>query len=184
VCYPEGVTQAPLPSLYTLSDLARETGVSRRILQHYAQLGLLEPGALTHGGRKLYTSFALYLIQDIQDLNQLGFTLEEIRKIMLLKKAIFHPDGTYREGWRREEIPLSEEELLAMWAKTGEVLASIERQERMIRRFHRFLTKHFAPKEVRDGLRPGQGDGGTAGTGEGLPGGGGHSPGRGGGAEP
>jgi DNA-binding transcriptional MerR regulator len=159
-----------LPSLYTLSDIARLSGVSRRIVQHYANLGLLEPGALTHGGRKLYTEFALYLVQDIQDLNQLGFTLEEIRKIMILKKGIFHPDGTYRQGWRREDIPLSEEELLAMWAKTGEVLASIERQERMIRRFHRFLTKHFAPKEVRDGLQLGSGDGGAAGSDKGLPG--------------
>ncbi|MCS6869504.1 MerR family transcriptional regulator, partial [Thermus sp.] len=159
------MAQSTIPSLYTLSDLARESGVSRRILQHYAHLGLLEPGALTQGGRKLYTGFALYLIQDIQDLNQLGFTLEEIRKIMALKKVIFHPDGTYREDWRREEIPLTQEELWAMWAKTGEVLSSMERQERMIRRFHRFLTKHFAPKEVRDGLRSGPGDGGAQGAG-------------------
>ncbi len=176
--------QGSLPSLYTLSDLARESGVSRRVLQHYAHLGLLEPGALTHGGRKLYTDFALYLIQDIQDLNQLGFTLEEIKKIMVLKKAIFHPDGTYREGWRREEIPLSQEELLAMWAKTGEVLASIERQERMIRRFYRFLTKHFAPKEVGDGVRSGPGDAGAEGAGEGLSGGSGHPQGAGGGEAP
>ncbi|BCZ90703.1 DNA-binding transcriptional regulator, MerR family [Thermus arciformis] len=152
---------SPLPSLYALSDLARATGISRRVLQHYARLGLLEPGALTHGGRKLYTEFALSLVQDIQDLNQLGFSLEEIRKIMLLKKAIFRPDGTYREDWKREDIPLSDEELLAMWQKTGEVLASMERQERMIRRFHRFLTKHFAPEEVRHGLRSGPGDGGA-----------------------
>ncbi|KPD32358.1 transcriptional regulator [Thermus scotoductus] len=151
----------PLPSLYSLSDLARATGVSRRIVQHYAQLGLLEPGALTQGGRKLYTEFAIFLVQDIQDLKQLGFSLEEIRKIMLLKKAIFRPDGTYREDWKREDIPLSEEDLLAMWRKTGEVLASMERQERMIRRFYRFLTKHFAPGEVRDGLQPGPGDGGS-----------------------
>jgi hypothetical protein len=41
------------------------------------------------------------------------------------------------------------------------VLASMERQERMIRRFYRFLTKHFAPEEVQDGLRPGPGDGGA-----------------------
>lgn len=156
-----GVVESSLPSLYSLSDLARAAGVSRRILQHYAQLGLLEPGALTQGGRKLYTEFALFLVQDIQDLNQLGFSLEEIRKIMLLKKAIFRPDGTYREDWKREDIPLSDEELLAMWRKTGEVLASMERQERMIRRFYRFLTKHFAPEEVQDGLRPGSGDGGA-----------------------
>ncbi|BDG17462.1 MULTISPECIES: MerR family transcriptional regulator [Thermus] len=168
-----------LPSLYTLSDLARASGVSRRILQHYAQLGLLEPGALTQGGRKLYTDFALYLVQDIQDLNQLGFTLEEIRKIMALKKAIFYPDGTYRQDWRREEIPLSDEELWDMWRKTGEVLSSIERQERMIRRFHRFLTKHFAPKEVQDGLLGGPGNGGVKGAGADLPGGAGHPPGAG-----
>ncbi|GLV49001.1 hypothetical protein TJA_21040 [Thermus sp. LT1-2-5] len=169
-----------LPSLYTLSDLARASGVSRRILQHYAQLGLLEPGALTQGGRKLYTEFALYLVQDIQDLNQLGFTLEEIRKIMALKKAVFHPDGTYRQDWRREDIPLSDEDLWAMWRKAGEVLSSMERQERMIRRFYRFLTKHFAPKEVRDGVLSGAGDGSIEGTGTGLPGGAGHPSGEGG----
>lgn len=80
---------------------------------------------------------------------------------MIPKKVIFHPDATYKPDWRREEIPLTEEDLQAMWERTGEVLASIERQERMIRRFYRFLTKHFAPKEVRDGLQPGPGDGGA-----------------------
>lgn len=172
----------PFPAtLYTLSDLARETGVSRRILHHYAQVGLLEPGAVTQGGRKLYTDFALYLIQDIQDLNQLGFTLEEIRKIMILKKAIFFPDGKYREDWQREDIPLSEADLLAMWAKTGEVLASIERQERMIRRFYRFLTKHFAPKEVKDGLQHRPGNRSAEGKGEDFRGRKGDSEGEGGG---
>jgi hypothetical protein len=80
---------------------------------------------------------------------------------MIPKKVIFHPDGTYKPDWRREEIPLTKEDLWAMWARTGEVLASIERQERMIRRFYRFLTKHFAPKEVRDGLQGRRGDGGA-----------------------
>ncbi|TBH21826.1 MerR family transcriptional regulator [Thermus thermamylovorans] len=170
--------------LYTLGDLAKEARISRRILQHYANLGLLEPGALTYGGRKLYTSFAFDLIRDIRDLNQLGFSLEEIHKIMTLKKAIFHPDGSYKTGWQRQDISLTDEELMSMWSKTGEVLATIQRQERALKRFYNFLTKHFAPKEVADGVQSGPGNGGTAGAGEGLPGGSGHTQGEGSGGKP
>jgi hypothetical protein len=30
---------------------------------------------------------------------------------MIPKKVIFHTDGTYKPDWRREEIPLTKEDL-------------------------------------------------------------------------
>lgn len=137
-------------TLYTLSELARHTGVTRRTVQYYAEIGLLEPGAVTKGGRKLYTDFAAYLVRDILDLKQLGFSLEEIKKIMALKKAIFYPDGTYREDWTREEIPLSDAELESIRTKTGLVLETIQRQSTMISRFYKFLNKHFGRPSQRE----------------------------------
>ncbi len=138
--------EGQIGTLYTLSELARHANVTRRTVQYYAEIGLLEPGAVTKEGRKLYTDFAVYLVRDILDLKQLGFTLDEIKRIMALKKAIFFPDGTYREDWRREEIPLTDTQLEEMREKTGQVLETIRRQSEMIARFYKFLNKHFAPK--------------------------------------
>jgi len=130
--------------LYTVSELARAANVTRRTVQHYADLGMLTPGVVTVSGRELYTEFALTLLRDVIDLRQMGLGLDEIRNIMVLKKAIFHADGTYRDDWRREDVPLTNDDLSSMRDSMSALLESIARQEQGIRRFHKFLTKHFA----------------------------------------
>src|SRR5436309_2013653 len=65
-----------------VGELARRTGVSVRTLHYYDQIGLLEPSHHTPVGHRLYASGEISRLQQIRSLQQLGFTLEEIRDLL------------------------------------------------------------------------------------------------------
>jgi len=58
-------------------------GVSVRTLHHYDQIGLLHPSARSNGGYRLYEVGDLERLQQILFYRELGFPLEEIRRVML-----------------------------------------------------------------------------------------------------
>ena len=73
-----------------VGELARRTGVSVRTLHYYDQIGLLEPSHHSEVGHRLYASPEISRLQQIRSLQQLGFTLEEIRE--LLEKPEVSPE--------------------------------------------------------------------------------------------
>ena len=73
-----------------VGELAGRTGVSVRTLHYYDQIGLLEPSHHTEVGHRLYASCEISRLQQIRSLQQLGFTLEEIRG--LLEKPDVSPE--------------------------------------------------------------------------------------------
>jgi DNA-binding transcriptional MerR regulator len=68
---------------WTVGDTARLAKVSVRTLHHYDQIGLLEPSDRTDAGYRLYTVDDLERLQQIMLFRELGFTLPEIRSIVL-----------------------------------------------------------------------------------------------------
>lgn len=67
----------------TVSEVAQLARVSIRALHHYDDIGLLKPSARSDAGYRLYTDADLAVLQQILFFKELGFALEEIRKIML-----------------------------------------------------------------------------------------------------
>ncbi len=70
-----------------IGDLARRAGVSVRAVRYYEELGLVQPEAHSAGGFRLYGAESLKRLQVINFLKEVGLTLEEIRQILLAKKA-------------------------------------------------------------------------------------------------
>lgn len=62
--------------------LAKRTGVSIRTLHYYDQIGLLSPLGHTDVGHRLYTGGDIIRLQQIKSLQQLGFSLGEIRNCL------------------------------------------------------------------------------------------------------
>lgn len=65
-----------------VGELAKKTGVSVRTLHYYDEIGLLEPSCHTEAGYRLYTTSDIVRLQQIKSLQQLGFSLEEIRECL------------------------------------------------------------------------------------------------------
>lgn len=62
--------------------LAKRTGVSVRTLHYYDEVGLLSPSGRTEAGYRLYTDDDIVRLQQIKSLQQLGFSLQEIRSCL------------------------------------------------------------------------------------------------------
>ena len=69
-------------SVYTVSEVARISGVSVRALHHYDGIGLLKPGHVGENGYRYYGRDELLRLQQIMFHRELGFPLEEIRRAL------------------------------------------------------------------------------------------------------
>jgi DNA-binding transcriptional MerR regulator len=68
--------------LMQVGDLARESGKTVRAIHLYEQLDLLKPAARSKGRYRLYGPEALVRIRWIQKLQDLGFSLTDIKAIV------------------------------------------------------------------------------------------------------
>ncbi|GGO25211.1 MerR family transcriptional regulator [Deinococcus humi] len=130
-------------TLYTTAELAREAGVTRRTVMHYAELELLTPDLTTASGRLLYGPYSLRLLRDLIDLRALGMPLDEARDMVILRRATHDLAGNRRRDWKREDVPLSDERLQALQTRLRSINASYARQAENLARLDRWLTKRF-----------------------------------------
>jgi len=99
-----------------IGELAERSGRTVRTLHFYEELGLLEPSSRTKGGFRLYDQYAILRIHWISRLQDLGFSLPDI-KIFL--------DGLYQ---RNPDAPALMSELRDFYkTKLEETQASIQR---------------------------------------------------------
>jgi DNA-binding transcriptional MerR regulator len=70
------------PVAWKVGELAGRTGLSVRTLHYYDEIGLLSPSRRTESGHRLYTADDVGRLQQIKSLQQLGFTLREVREVL------------------------------------------------------------------------------------------------------
>lgn len=67
---------------YTVSKLAKISGVSARTLRYYDQIGLLEPKRIDSNGYRIYGEAEVNLLQQILFYRELEMSLKEIKDIV------------------------------------------------------------------------------------------------------
>jgi MerR family copper efflux transcriptional regulator len=65
-------------NLMRISELAQAAGVSKRTVDFYTNLGLIQPAQRTTGGYRLYNPLTVELIGTIRQLEASGMALDEI----------------------------------------------------------------------------------------------------------
>ena len=66
----------------SIREIAELTGISHRTLHYYDEIGLLTPTATTGAGYRLYDGEALERLQLILLFRELGFPLQDIRRLL------------------------------------------------------------------------------------------------------
>jgi DNA-binding transcriptional MerR regulator len=68
--------------MYTVKQLSKLAGVTPRTLHHYDEIGLLNPSRVGENGYRYYAEESLLRLQQILFYRELGFPLEDIKKLM------------------------------------------------------------------------------------------------------
>lgn len=84
--------------LMQVGDLAQQTGKTVRAIHLYEQLDLLKPAARSKGRYRLYGPEALLRIRWIGKLQELGFSLTDIKTIL---KDVEQNDGAAKKAMER-----------------------------------------------------------------------------------
>src|SRR5712692_2628065 len=71
--------------MFTIGKLASLTDVSNDTLRYYEQEGLIEPAGKSLAGYRLYDDQSARRIRFIKHAQQCGFTLAQIRELLLLR---------------------------------------------------------------------------------------------------
>ncbi len=70
------------PSTYRIGELAKRTEKTVRTIHFYEELGLLHPAERSPGGFRMYNDNAVDRIHWIERLQDLGFSLTDIKKFL------------------------------------------------------------------------------------------------------
>lgn len=124
----------PGGSLRTVGELAQECRVNPRTIKHWEDKGLLEPDARSEGGFRLYGPGVLERCRRIVDLQNLGYTLEEIRAAAGLLDTPEALIQAFRKDPRAETIALMERENAGLKERITLVMESAKRLEDLVKR--------------------------------------------------
>lgn len=91
-----------------IGDVAKRTGIGIETLRFYERSGLLNRPARTEGGYRLYDAEALDTLDFIKRAQSLGFTLDEIKRIIAESRAGQSPCAEVREVVRLRLAELDE----------------------------------------------------------------------------
>ena len=75
--------EAPARRVYSIEQVATRTGLTKRTLRYYEEVGLLPPTGRTEGNYRLYSEDDVQHLERIKKLRDLlGFSLADIREIL------------------------------------------------------------------------------------------------------
>jgi DNA-binding transcriptional MerR regulator len=104
-----GASEAGGTALLKIGEVARRAGIGVETLRFYERSGLLDRPARTEGGYRLYDAEALKTLEFIRRAQALGFSLEEIKRIIAESRAGQRPCAEVRETVRRRLVELDEQ---------------------------------------------------------------------------
>ncbi len=100
---------------YKIGDIAQLAGVSRRTIDYYTKLGLLQP-IRSENNYRYYTKHTLARLKIIETLKAQRFTLNEIREqiTLLVQEQAMHSDSQINIEHIREQLKQLEEQLIRL----------------------------------------------------------------------
>lgn len=139
---------------WTVGEAAELSKVSIRTLHHYDEIGLLAPSARTDAGYRLYEHGDLERLHQILLFRELGFALDDIRRVMLdptfdRAEALRAQRTLLAEKVRRTEAMLAAIDTALAASETGDTMTDQDRAEMFGELFDGFDRADYE-EEVRE----------------------------------
>ena len=125
-----------------IDDVAKQSGLSKRTIRYYEEIGLLPPPKRSSGGTRLYgQEHVEYLQRIIIAKEVLGFSLQELQHFMSLSETL----DIHRADYKKVTDPGKQKE------KLNEIIEIVNHQLEMIegkiQKIRRFQTELITLRE-------------------------------------
>ncbi|MCM2532118.1 MerR family transcriptional regulator [Neobacillus pocheonensis] len=82
-----------------IDEVAKQTGLTKRTIRYYEEIGILPELQRTEGGTRLYTQADIEFLKKVMNAKEvLGFTLQEIQKYVAISDALETKKQIYRNA--------------------------------------------------------------------------------------
>ncbi|HLZ21474.1 MAG TPA: MerR family transcriptional regulator [Ktedonobacterales bacterium] len=142
-----------------IEQVAARTGLTKRTLRYYEEIGLLAAPSRTEGGYRLYSAHDIQELERIKRLKKLlGFSLAEIREIAQAEEEREH----VRAAWIQEPDPRARLELLdRLEAQQEHLLLLVDEKRAGLEEMrHNMMTRRERWQALRAELNAQMGKGG------------------------
>ncbi|HZU70405.1 MAG TPA: MerR family transcriptional regulator [Ktedonobacteraceae bacterium] len=131
-------TSTEEPQTFTIEQVAAKTGLTKRTLRYYEEVGLLPPTDRTEGNYRRYTKDDIQRLENIKRLRDLlGFSLADIREIMEAEDE----RGQIKVAYKNE-------------TEAAAKIAQLDRSDELIRtQLHLIEQKIIGLEEMRTALQ-------------------------------
>jgi MerR family transcriptional regulator, repressor of the yfmOP operon len=132
---------------FSIDQVAAQTGMTKRTLRYYEEMGLLPPTDRTVGNYRRYSDDDVYLLEHIKKLRDLlGFSLSDIRAMLdvearrgILKEAYRHETDVAAKIAQldradelvRRQLQMIEQKIAGLEQMRSTLQATIERHEQI-----------------------------------------------------
>lgn len=136
-----GLTGTAGEDYVRIEQVAARTGLTKRTLRYYEEIGLLAPPSRTEGGYRLYSERDVQELERIKRLKDLlGFSLKEIREMARAEEEREH----VRAAWARETDPHARLEWVSRLEKQSKRLMQlVEEKQAGLAEMHRNLLARY-----------------------------------------
>lgn len=130
-----------------IDQVASRTGLTKRALRYYEEIGLLDPPTRTEGNYRLYSERDVARVESIKRWREfLGFSLAEIRKLVTMEERRQQAGDEFRlandardrlaalnhsDDLARNTLKVVEEKIAGLVAIQTELRERLERHERL-----------------------------------------------------
>ena len=114
-----------------IGELSKEAGVKVRTIRFYERRKLLKPAVRNSSGYRSFVPQDVKVVKGIKQLQELGFTLKEIKELIDLHRTAARVSNSRAE-------PSGVQRMIAL---TKEKLQMIEKKSRLIRQMRREVAK-------------------------------------------
>lgn len=108
---------------FKIDDVAKASGLTKRTIRYYEELGLLPAPERTEGGTRLYTQMHIERLKQLVDARDvLGFSLQELVDFVAIREEIIQHRDAYRQAEAAEQKRLKLLEVGQMLEKQLEMI--------------------------------------------------------------
>lgn len=133
---------------FKIDDVAKESGLTKRTIRYYEELGLLFPPDRSEGGMRLYTRKHIERLKQIVNARDvLGFSLMEIQDFVDIREKMDEQKEVYI---KTEEAKLKLQQLKEMKEMVDQQLGMVDQKLTKMIEFRKEI-EHIQ-KRINDGI--------------------------------